>query len=713
MWNQLSTTSRRLIGDIASLRRLLRILIEGDAVSFLNTLEGHRRAALSSLGVASTHSGSSSGTAVALGSRACPSWFIMDQSDRLLTAARGRVYSNFTDKILKVELHPKWNAITDILREIYNLEQKDPDRRQGVVLILVGHESSARTLERYLRRGTHSVRRFLAHSRDSEAEASIKPCPSKTSRLVPQELTLTQMCKLQQPTSLPITDNQSNSSQDDSSSSEDAVPLEKAALKETDDTSNINLPIGCRKVRVASHLLSNKCTNENKPNLEVIVRVAPSMSGEEGSSTGLPSVTGAEDQRTDFLQIFGHRLAYVLDSLQPRYVILYEPRVAWVRELEVHKARRHVAAAADDAASILQPLDIFFMLYENSVEEQRYLTHLRREKEAFESLIHLSSRIVIPKDAILPRSCTDVDSDTRQPARVIVDMREFRSELPALLHRKGLKVEPMTLSIADYILAPHLCVERKSVSDLIGSLNSGRLYQQCTAMSRHYPNPVLLIEFSLPTKVTGNTLLRGGIGYRGDGAIGFSLYSGRHSISSGGELNSRHLLSKLTLLTIHFPNLRLIWSVTPYCTAELFTELKQGRAEPSVNRLPQDGEHLEDHNVEAVDMLLKLPGVSWKNYRRIMNNVSSLYELAHCDLERLVEILDSRECATKLYNFLHADCEALRKTIADKATTDVETVSGVGNKRSQSSVPRGLALAGRVKTRRGGGGGRAAAHRSN
>ncbi|KAF6769558.1 hypothetical protein AHF37_12492 [Paragonimus kellicotti] len=189
------------------------------------------------------------------------------------------------------------------------------------------------------------------------------------------------MCKLQQPTSLPTADNQSHSSQDDSSSSEGEVPLEKATLKETYDKPGINLPIGCRKIRVASRLLSSKCTNGNKPNLEVIVRVAPSMSGEEGSSTGLPNVMGAQDQRDDFLQIFGHRLAYVLDSLQPRYVILYEPRVAWVRELEVHNARRHAAAAADDVSSSLQPLDIFFMLYENSVEEQRYLTHLRRVRD--------------------------------------------------------------------------------------------------------------------------------------------------------------------------------------------------------------------------------------------------------------------------------------------------------------------------------------------
>jgi len=33
------------------------------------------------------------------------------------------------------------------------------------------------------------------------------------------------------------------------------------------------------------------------------------------------------------------------------------------------------------------------------------------------------------------------------------------------------------------------------VSDLIGSLNSGRLYNQALAMTRHYSKPMLLIEF--------------------------------------------------------------------------------------------------------------------------------------------------------------------------------------------------------------------------
>lgn len=51
------------------------------------------------------------------------------------------------------------------------------------------------------------------------------------------------------------------------------------------------------------------------------------------------------------------------------------------------------------------------------------------------------------------------------------------------------------LQIGDYILTPDICVERKSISDLIGSLNSGRLYTQCIQMTRFYKKAILLIEF--------------------------------------------------------------------------------------------------------------------------------------------------------------------------------------------------------------------------
>ena len=85
--------------------------------------------------------------------------------------------------------------------------------------------------------------------------------------------------------------------------------------------------------------------------------------------------------------------------------------------------------------------------------------------------------------------------EVKSSPKVIVDMREFRSELPSLLHKRGIDIEPVTLEVGDYILTPEICVERKSISDLIGSLNSGRLYNQATSMTRFYTKPMLLIEF--------------------------------------------------------------------------------------------------------------------------------------------------------------------------------------------------------------------------
>jgi DNA excision repair protein ERCC-4 len=86
------------------------------------------------------------------------------------------------------------------------------------------------------------------------------------------------------------------------------------------------------------------------------------------------------------------------------------------------------------------------------------------------------------------------ENATEKPL-VIVDMREFRSELPSLLHKRGFHIEPVTIEVGDYVLTPSICVERKSINDLIESLSNGRLYNQTNAMCRSYKTPVLLIEF--------------------------------------------------------------------------------------------------------------------------------------------------------------------------------------------------------------------------
>lgn len=218
-----------------------------------------------------------------------------------------------------------------------------------------------------------------------------------------------------------------------------------------------------------------------------------------------------------------------------------------------------------------------------------------------------------------------------------MDMREFRCELPSLLHRRGLDLDPVTLEVGDYILNPDTCVERKSVSDLIGSLQSGRLYTQCLSMTRYYRKPVLLIEF--------------------DPAKPFSLMA-RSDFRS--EISTNDISSKLTLLTLHFPRLRILWCPSPHATAELFLELKRGRPEPDAAAAQAVtaesdivAESADFYNPGPYDFLMKVPGVNTKNYRALIRNADSLADLVKLSQDKLTEILGNANNAKLLYEFLH------------------------------------------------------------
>ncbi len=227
--------------------------------------------------------------------------------------------------------------------------------------------------------------------------------------------------------------------------------------------------------------------------------------------------------------------------------------------------------------------------------------------------------------------------EVKEPQRIIVDMREFRSELPSLLHQRGLDIEPITLEVGDYILTSEICVERKSVSDLIGSLQSGRLYTQCLSMTRFYRRPVLLIEF--------------------DPAKSFSLVA-RSDFRQ--EISASDVTSKLTLLTLHFPRLRLLWCPSPYVTAELFLELKHGRPEPdaaTAQAVTAESEMVTEsadlYNPGPHDFLLRMPGVNVKNFKSLIKHASCLADLVTFSQEKLSEILGGSSNARQLYEFLH------------------------------------------------------------
>jgi DNA excision repair protein ERCC-4 len=61
------------------------------------------------------------------------------------------------------------------------------------------------------------------------------------------------------------------------------------------------------------------------------------------------------------------------------------------------------------------PLRVYFLNYENSVEEQRYLSSLRKEKEAFEKLIHQKAVLFAappPRDVLCGSAAVTPGTDT-------------------------------------------------------------------------------------------------------------------------------------------------------------------------------------------------------------------------------------------------------------------------------------------------------------
>jgi len=221
-----------------------------------------------------------------------------------------------------------------------------------------------------------------------------------------------------------------------------------------------------------------------------------------------------------------------------------------------------------------------------------------------------------------------------QSRRVIVDVREFRSRLPFSLYKRGMEVVPVTLEVGDYILSPDIAVERKSIPDLKGGLATGRLHRQLQVLCRSYKRPILLIEFSK------------------DGPFGLMSSS-----SMKNDISIQDTTSKIALLTLHFPSVRLIWSKGPDFTACIFDRLKQNEVEPKIDEAvavgtDKDSQANPDSEVPR-EILLQIPGLTVHNVRPIINNVQNLLELSRMAKEEIAELIGS-SAAAKVHAFLHA-----------------------------------------------------------
>lgn len=98
---------------------------------------------------------------------------------------------------------------------------------------------------------------------------------------------------------------------------------------------------------------------------------------------------------------------HILEELKPRYIIMYEPDSAFIRRVEVYRS-----------SHTDRNVRVYFIYYGGSVEEQRYLSSVRREKDAFTRLIREKAVGILSQPLLCSitndMSEHDCDTDPRQ-----------------------------------------------------------------------------------------------------------------------------------------------------------------------------------------------------------------------------------------------------------------------------------------------------------
>lgn len=642
VWHRTTFKTRQVVRDLSLLRTILHALLTYDAVSFNKYLDTVLAASQPPPG--STKQNQSP-------------WLFLDAADTIFTTAKRRVYTgkmstadlansvNVVPDSLEpvLEEFPKWNQLAEILQEIEQDAYFNPtpqDTSNGSILIMCGDQGTCSQLREYLQT-MYVVPEAGAEDKEGNDEPSARFMMRRKLRSY-----LNWKRDFSKVSAALFSENQKaiNNSTDKNvqsgmrQTSGKPPPNKRRRIRgggnpgagpSRADTGAIRTA-GDKDAHIASLMAE----------LEPTELEAAQKLGEIGHDPLENMDTYYELFDTNSLIIVhpysGDLDEHILEEAKPRYVIMYEPDAAFIRRVEVYRS-----------SHTDRTVKVFFMYYGGSVEEQRYLSAVRREKDAFTRLIKERANMALtlntnanlaPEESFLRTINTRIAGGGRltatiEPPRVVVDVREFRSSLPSLLHGRAMVIVPCMLTVGDYVLTPQICIERKSVRDLIGSFANGRLFNQVESMMEHYKHPMLLIEFDQNKSFTLEPF------------ADFSAPS-----NSSGLAATPDLQGKLVMLTLAFPRLRIIWSSSPYQTAEIFNELKKQQDEPDPLKAVQLGldptmqgqDEMRSFNQTSQDMLRALPGVNESIVTSLMLKTENIAELANLEEMEICRIIGSK-----------------------------------------------------------------------
>ena len=655
VWHRVSWRTKQIANDLTVLRSILNSLLSYDCVSLVKYLDT----------ILAAHSPPPGSTR----QNQSP-WLFLEAANTIFQTAKNRVYSgkvdenstlptsNLPDTLRPVlEEQPKWAVLAETLQEIETDSYFSPtirDDSSNTVLIMCNDQRTCRQIREYLQ-SMHvkplSQDQSTGQAPHEEQEQAERPSAEFMMRRKLREYLGWKRTFAQVSASL-FEENQKslNGIKDASVSNQlrSKGPPNKRRRIRGGGVSGSNAPRNLngtvataddKAVQVAGLLAEIQPTDVESLQKGDVVIDDLAETGEDYFELYDPD---------DILVIHpydGDQDDQLLEEVRPKYIIMYEPSADFIRRVEVYRSSHSN-----------RTVRVYFMYYGKSVEEQRYYSAVRREKDAFTKLIRERGSMALtlndagnidPQEAFLRTVNTRIAGGgrlaaTAAPPTVVVDVREFRSALPSLLHGRSLVVVPCQLTVGDYVLSPTICIERKSVRDLISSFKNGRLFNQAETMLQHYKHPMLLIEFDHNKSFTLDP---------------FADLTSASALRLPDSEN-KDLQSKLVLLTLAFPRLKIIWSSGPYQTAEIFEELKKQQEEPDPLKAVQiglgDNEDPEERTFNQVpqDLLRTIPGVSAKNASRLYLETQNVMEVANMSLRELDPMV-GKEAGRQVYKFFN------------------------------------------------------------
>lgn len=597
-------------------------------------------------------------------------WLMSDEAGWIKSAAAERVFGMVRGSYNLEEL-PKWNELGKLVKDILAEKEKHQEKKHGPILIVCKYRYIAGQISALLssmqekqasgRRG-FTFRKFMIEKlRDYvDYRENISPRIKQLSEALEGKNTSGEQNNV------------------DTANAEPSLALLRngAPISKRRRTRGGSVAAANTQVRLQK---SQEPTEVDKETLERIEAEYDEEYTEMslGDNTSMVNFRNEEEEMTEngfefehidkeeqiIVQSFSDTSnTAILQELNPSHIIMYEHDLSFLRRIEIYQAINRD-----------NPADVYLMYYRDSVEEQKHLVRIKKEKEAFNRLI--KEKATLPKrfdtesdnakfqihkrDVVNTRIAGGASFRTEaDDMKVIVDSREFGSDTPFLIYLTGMTVVPGMLTVGDYILSPTMCVERKSVPDLIDSFKNGRLFAQCKKMFKYYKFPVLLIEFanieSFSLQPVTDYKFRKGT--KQDDDKDNTL---KHQYQTPVQEN-------LVKLLYEFPKLQVIWSASPQESAQIFLELKANQEEPNVAEALDKGVNKSIATVDgspavynegSIDFIRRIPGITIHNYEKLIQQVKNIEELVCLSEQEFQKIL-GKENGRKAYNFINRDASA-------------------------------------------------------